>query len=272
VSAALTNESRWRLLNGPLVYVLAQVVISPILQMKQYIPEIQEELRKGGYPRFQEDQIQDVIFGPQPQTRMSLRWTFLDAGGHNSVVISNNFIVLETSAYQTFEKFAEDLGKVLSVVNKFAQISLVERIGLRYVNLIRPNQNELLDDYLYSGLLGLPNNREGTKRLISQYESRDQSDIGGEIIVRLLQATGKGFLPPDLEVNHLTFSIRDPHQENELKGILDIDHFLIAQSEFNSKRLVESIWQLHKWTKQAFEISVTPSALKAWGKEDIKLN
>jgi uncharacterized protein (TIGR04255 family) len=268
----LNDESRWRLRKGPLVYVLAQVVISPILQMRQYIPDIQEELRKSGYPRFQEDQIQDVLFSPQPQTRISSKWTFLDISGHNSVIISNNFVVLETSAYQTFEKFAENLDKVLNVVNKFAQISLVERIGLRYVNLIRPNQNESLDDYLHSGLLGLPTNREGTKRLISQYESRDQSDIGGQIIVRLLQVAGEGFLPPDLEANHLKFEIGNPIRIGETKGILDIDHFLITQSEFNSKQLVESIWQLHSWTKQAFETSVTPEALKTWGQEDIKLN
>jgi uncharacterized protein (TIGR04255 family) len=272
MGAVSSDKSRWRLRKAPLVYVLGQVVISPVLQMKEYIPKIQEELRKRGYPRFQENQIQDVIFGPQPQARVSSRWIFLSTNNQESVIISNEFIALETSAYDTFEKFVEELINVVEIVHRIVKIALVERIGLRYVNLIQPNQNEAFDDYIYSGLLGLPENGTGINRLISQYELRDQSDSGGQLIVRFIQTKGVGFLPPDLEASHLSFKPEFQSNSGVTKGILDIDHLLMSQVDFNSSELSKTMWELHKWTKQAFETAITDEALKRWGKEDIKLN
>jgi uncharacterized protein (TIGR04255 family) len=269
---ALPAEPRWRLREAPLVYVLGQVVISPVLQMKEYIPKIQEELRKHGYPRFQENQIQDVIFGPQPQARVSSRWIFLNANSQESVIISNEFIALETSAYDTFEKFAKELVSVIEIVHKIVSIALIERTGLRYVNLIQPKQQETFGDYIYSGLLGLPENKTGANRLISQYELRDQSDIGGQLIVRFIQTKGAGFLPPDLEANHLNFKPEFQLNSSLTKGLLDIDHLVMSQMQFNPIDLSKTMWKLHRWTKQAFETSVVSKALEKWGREDINLN
>lgn len=264
------NEARWRLRESPLVYVLAQVVISPVMLMSEYIPKIQEELRKNGFPRFQENQIQEIalIQQQQVQTRTSTRWIFLSADGQEAIVVSNGFIVLETSNYATFENFLGKLRLATEIIDSAVDISLAERLGLRYVDLIQPKSDETFSDYLNPGLVGLPEERKGTERISHSVESRDKTNIGGQLIVRLLQSSRGGFLPPDLEAPHLTFNNKPP--ADAVTSILDIDHFINLQEEFAPAKLLEVMWQLHGFTKQTFETAVTKQALEKWGKEELE--
>ena len=264
------NEARWRLRESPLVYVLAQVVISPVMLMQGYIPKIQEDLRRNGFPRFQENQIQEItLIQPQQlQTRTSTRWIFLSADGQEAIVVSNGFIVLETSNYDTFDRFLEKLQLATEVIDSAVNLGLVERLGLRYIDLIHPKDNETFSDYLNPGLLGLPEERHGIRRTTHLVESRDQTEIGGQLIVRLLQSSRGKFLPPDLEAPHLTFNKKPP--PDAVTSTLDIDHFKDLQEEFASAKLSEVMWQLHGFTKQTFETAVTEQALEKWGKEDLE--
>ena len=51
-----------RLPGSPLIYVVAQVNISAVVAIERYVPEIQERLRKSGFPGYTNVQVPEIIF------------------------------------------------------------------------------------------------------------------------------------------------------------------------------------------------------------------
>ena len=63
--SALERSCRYvPLANQPLVLVLGQVRFSPVRQIADYIPAIQEEFRRHGFPLERAGKVQQLIFGP----------------------------------------------------------------------------------------------------------------------------------------------------------------------------------------------------------------
>ena len=127
-----------KLKTNPLVCVLGQVRISPVLQMEEFIPAIQEQLRRTDYPKFNREETEELILGPgtQPKVRSSTRWIFLNKENTAAVVLAQNFIALQVSQYTSFEIFLGALKAVLKIIGKVADISLTERLG----RCLRPYQ------------------------------------------------------------------------------------------------------------------------------------
>lgn len=255
-----------KLTRSPLVVVLAQVKISPVLQMKDYIPRIQEVLRRNDFPRFRENVVQEVLFGPEIKTGTRQRWLFSTEGQTETVVLASDFIVLECSRYTVFEKFAERLEWILEIVRKEVEVALSDRIGLRYVYLIRPSPNELMFEYLKPGLAGLPAKDLGAERLLYRLETIAKTPQG-QLVLRVLQTDDGTFLPPGIERTDLSFDIQIGAEE--LVTILDIDHFSIDERDFKPPELVGDFWKLHDYTDRAFRAAVTPHALSRWEAEEL---
>jgi uncharacterized protein (TIGR04255 family) len=64
-------------------------------------------------------------------------WQFTDESGDWTVTLTNEFVTLETRAYARFEHFLERLTWVLDVLVRTVKPTLVRRIGLRYIDEIR---------------------------------------------------------------------------------------------------------------------------------------
>ncbi len=258
------NQIRLRLKNSPLVMVLAQVRISPILKMGEYVPALQEQLRHEGYPRFRAEQVQEVDFGPQPRFTQRERWLFADKDNREAVVLAQDFVALETNRYDCFEDFSARLAKVLRIVGTAVGASLSERLGLRYVDLILPAAGETLDEYLQSKLHGLRAGELAIEKVLNRFEARGVTGVG-QLVVRLHQNESGAFLPPDLMPAELTPS--RVVEKGQIITLLDIDHFSEQSKDYDPPALVEAMWQLHEYTEKAFMSSVTPLALERWGKE-----
>lgn len=259
----LRATSYLKLHEAPLVLVLAQVVISPVLKMQDFIREIQEELRTHGFPRFLEGQVQEVLFRPNiaPVVSSSTKWTFLSKDGRDAVVVTERSIVLEASKYDDFESFAKQLQSIIEAIDKVVRIVLSERLGLRYVNLIRINDGETFNQYLHQGLLGLSHQLLDVNTMLHRCESVASTAVGN-LTIRLQQENSGTFLPPDLDAFELAFDI--DLRAGETVCILDIDHYSIKPRDFLASTIVEEMWQLHWHVEKAFKASVTPEALKAW--------
>ncbi|MCD4747822.1 MAG: TIGR04255 family protein [Thermoanaerobaculales bacterium] len=253
-----------KLRNSPLVMVLAQVRFAPVLKMADYVPAIQEKLRRNGYPRFGSQKIREIALGPQPEVRQAQRWLFANKENNESVVLSNDFIVLETSRYTVFEDFAKHLETVLGVIGEETDLSLVHRLGLRFVDLILPEDDESLDEYIKPQLHGLQADDLAVDELLNQFESRGQTREG-QLVVRLHQNNKGAFLPPDLGSTHLAFA--SSPQKDVLATLLDIDHFSEQDRDYDVPALINAMWELHVYTGKAFNSSVTDKALECWGKE-----
>lgn len=233
--------------------------------MRTYIPEIQERLRKIGYPRFSESQMQEIVLGPlsTPTANLQNKWLFGDRDLRTAIVVAADFITLETAEYDTFDVFVERMHTVLGVVGEIAQIDLAERLGLRYLDYIRPLSADKVADYLSPGLAGIAP-MDGLRDLSSRYLAQGSSEVG-RFVVRLTRATGSFELPPDLQPPDVDLSNIPGADE---WALLDVDHFTVAPRAFQPDAITEALWDLHDEVDGIFRGAVTAHALEAWGAEE----
>ncbi|NOZ79924.1 MAG: TIGR04255 family protein, partial [Acidobacteria bacterium] len=182
-----------KLRNSPLVMVLAQVRFAPVLQMAEYVPALQESLRHKGCPRFEAQTIREIVFGPQVKVKEAERWVFANAKNTEAVVLSKDFVVLETNRYTVFEDFANRLETILEILGTEVELSLAHRLGLRFVDMILPRDGEDLQEYLRPQLHGLKPQDLGVEELLNQFESRGRT-TEGQLVIRLHQNTQGAFL------------------------------------------------------------------------------
>jgi uncharacterized protein (TIGR04255 family) len=237
------------------------------MSIDKYIPEIQENLRHQGFPRYQKGQIQEVRFdlGQAPKITMAERYEFQDKEGTSGIILAPNFIALHTSKYDIGEHFEKTLKTALSITHEVVQFSLAERIGLRYVDLIRLRQGETWSEYLQPGLLGLNTSTLSVSESLSRFEFVGITDVG-KLIVRYSQSEQGIILPPDLMPNTLKHDVQ--LNPNELVSFLDLDHFSEASRDFEVSSIMETVSDLHDNLDRAFRSAVTETALQRWGKQE----
>ena len=253
-----------KLPNSPLVLVLAQARMSAVLQMETYLPSIQEELRRAGYPRFDAMVTQEIVFAPEFKMSNSPSWVFANKDKSEAVVVSPSFVSLMTNRYDTFDAFSERFKLALQTVAQMADVELAERLGLRYVDLVRLQPGEQWADYLAPGLLGPPTEvLQDPAAYTLRFDGRGRTGIG-ELVTRVLRLSG-AFLPPDLVPTELEFDVQ--LAPDEVVTIIDTDHFAAAPREFDPDALIDEAWLLHDKIDQAFRAAVTPTALERWGAE-----
>lgn len=255
-----------KLNQSPLAMVLAQVKFAPVLQIQKYIPELQEILRKKNYPHFVEEQVQEFVFAVGntnlPPVQNSSRWIFGSSDWKNTVVLSQDFVVIETSEYDKFEKFSAEFLKILKIVKETVSLTRSERIGLRYVNLIRseqPNDSQL---FLRQELRGLgKTDIEGASGMQGSCVSHAVTPHG-RLMIRAVHIDDGSHIPPELTSTKLKFAYKPV--KGEQVSILDIDHNGEFAGDFEVDGIISKLSELHDFSDNAFLASVTPDALKAW--------
>jgi uncharacterized protein (TIGR04255 family) len=261
-----------KLANAPLVHVLAQVRYAPVLTISKSIPVIQEKLKGIGFPRFEKGEVQSVVFkhDSAPQVDRSERWDFLSRDKTVGVVLTPSFVLLQTTAYDTFHKFAETLLKVFEIVASEVQIDIVERLGIRYVDVVRLQENESFSDYLKPGLVGFPFSEVGDESFRNAVVATVQSaavanipDSNSTLNVKCSQVGDGTFLPPDVGPSGLKYEMS--LNPKEVVIILDFDHFKIVDDDFAPQRLVAEFDRLHQIANMAFRAALKRHAYDKWG-------
>ncbi len=259
-----------KLHQSPLVYVLAQARITPVLKMAVFVPEVQDRLRREGYPRFVEGKVQEILFDPMtgPQVEAHPRWDFQAKDRRTGIILTRTALVVQTNQYDTYEQFEAELERAIRIVGEVVQPSLIERLGLRYVDLIRPRKGESCTKYLKSGLHGLSAEELGVKKAMLRSETVGDTAIG-RLIVRCVQTMQAAPLPPDLWPATLDFStITVP--PDELVTVLDLDHYTESPREFDAASVLDTMRHLHDTLDGAFRAAVTPEAMKVWKAEEVR--
>lgn len=248
----------------PIVFVLAQVVISGLLKISQFIPDIQEGLRKIGYPRTSKASIFELTMSAEkgPSLSGSDKWIFSTKDNSAAVVINEKFIVFEVGVYKGFIKFSEDFKEVLRIFKEVTELELSERLGLRYINLVREASDTTFNDLLQPQLLGLNENSLGLMETTNFYQIRGSSSEG-IVTVNLWQTRDGSFLPPDIDPTGVTIDSRV--EAGESVRILDIDHVSRKDRDFAPELLVDALQPMHNRVETIFVASVTTQALDYWG-------
>ena len=130
----------------PLLLVLCQVRFSPVRQMERYIPAIQDEFRRTGFPIEQAGKVQQVTFGPGDSAPVELieqhRWEYRNREETWSILVTQDSVILQTTAYIRFEEFAERLKFAVDTVlaeSEQDRLGVIHRGGLRYIDVVRPS-------------------------------------------------------------------------------------------------------------------------------------
>jgi uncharacterized protein (TIGR04255 family) len=254
----------------PLVLVLCQVRFSPVRQMGQYIPAIQEDFRRNGYPLEKAGRVQELRITPAgPQVEDQERWEYRTKDETRTIFVAPNSVTLETTTYTRFEEFAEQLRFVLDTVlakTDHNTLGVVQRIGLRYVDLIRPGAGQDYRLFLKPGFHGVADEvfEKGTHRLYVQSQGRTMvGGTPGAMIVRITQSDDGTDRPPDLAVR-----ARKPNarvQKDELVTFVDMDHAVRGNFNADTSLILEYLFRLHDALIETFhEHVVTREAIESW--------
>ena len=238
--------------------------------MGEYIGAIQEDFRRHGFPIERSGKVQEFLLTASGiQTQEMARWEYRSKDEQWSVLVHQDSMVMQTTAYDRFEDFAEKLQRALDTVltkTEHDKLGVIQRIGLRYVNVIRPREGEDHRTYLREGFHGIPDAVfvPGTNRLhIESVGSTTAGPDGAKMIVRISQNDEGRELPPDLGISPPKFVKQA--QAGETVTLLDLDHFVEGTFEPNPKWVIEQAYDLHDHIIETFhEHVVTPAAIEVW--------
>jgi len=252
------------LTHPPILLALVQVRISPILQMEAFIPKIQEELRSNGFPQFKKITQGALIAAPGAPNLMQnplFFWEFASKNERRNIVVGTESIAFTVTDYSTFEDFQEGIAVALSTIHEIVTIPLVTRVGFRFVNVITAAPGKSLGAYVRPELLGLPLTDRAVQRIGngSQLVCRSGS---GFFILRSSCAERGPVLSPDVQL----FSLKTdrPSVMDEEFCVLDLDHYIERNADFNTKEVLKDLSGLHDLLENTFLTAVTKEALEEW--------
>lgn len=255
---------------NPLVLVLCQVRFSPVRKMGDYIPGIQEAFRRHGFPIERAGKIQQLTITPAGVHAVEQeRWEYRTRDEQWSVTVLQDSVVLQTTAYERFEGFAEKLEVAVKTVLEQTEqdkLGLIQRVGLRYIDLIQPRDGESYRDYLRPGFHGASDApfAKGSHRLYVESVGRtDVGDTPGTMVLRVAQ-NDQGFdLPPDLIGGAPKFQTRA--KAGELVTLVDMDHFIEGKFDPNAEWVTARAYAMHDHLIEAFhEHVVSAKAIEVW--------
>lgn len=254
----------------PLVLVLCQVRFSPVRKMADYIPAIQEEFRRHRFPIERAGKIQQLTITPAGVHAVEQeRWEYRTKDEQWSITVLQDSVVLQTTAYEKFEGFAETLEKAVRTVlekTEQNQFGLVQRVGLRYIDLVQPGEGEDYRVYLRPGFHGVADEvfRPKSHRLHVESVGRTTvGDVEGTMTVRVSQ-NDQGFdLPPDLVGGAPKHESRA--QPGELVTLVDMDHFIEGKFEPDPDWVVARAYEMHDHLIETLhDHVVTKKAVEVW--------
>lgn len=253
--------------NPPVYFTVTQVRFNTLLKLVDYLPSIQEGLRKAGFPAFSTHSsvaIQVVVQQdgqPAPQAVSREQFLFANAEQTHSFVLSNDALTFQSTDYGTYEKFSETFLKGLALVHEVVALDFTERVGLRYLDHIYPRVGDDLGKYLAPQVRGLSAHLGGTS-IHSYAESFNRL---GEVQLRVRVVIREGGLafPPDLFPQGMVLQDRFV-QATGLHAVLDTDGFVEGRLLFSLDAVSQQLAVIHDVIGTAFRATVTDHARVVW--------
>jgi uncharacterized protein (TIGR04255 family) len=254
----------------PLYLTLAQVRFNPVLQLKDFLPSIQENFRQAGFPDFIPQrfvQIQLIVQQQgQPAVPAPIQQEYFQFGNlekTHSFILDGQSLTLRTTDYGHFEEFSDRFLRGLSIVDEgVKKLAYTERVGLRYLDRVMPRAKETLDQYLVEKAIGLNSLFEG-QPVYSFSEA--MNEIGGiRLLSRVAIQKGAHFaFPPDIPPGANYIQDRFTSYVGD-SATLDNDGFVEVREAFSMDGVARHLETIHEVSGKAFKASVKPFALEVW--------
>lgn len=257
---------------APVFYTIAQARFNQLMTLEAYVPQIQERLRKSGFPDAQRGMLATINLNmntaspaegspPQLPIAQTARFIFGNMERTSGFILDQGALSFQTTEYDVFETFLADFLKGLEAVNEAVSLSYTDRLGLRYLDAVFPKSGENVGDYLSGSIMGLTGKIEDpiVHSFSETLVKRQNVNVRSRVIIQ----DGEVMFPPDLQPLTLTL----PERFKPLKGphaIIDTDGWSDSREAFNMDRIREQFDLIHTGIRKTFEASITENALKAW--------
>jgi uncharacterized protein (TIGR04255 family) len=251
----------------PVYFTVAQVRFNALLKLGDYLPSIQEAMRKAGFPDFMPRKTVVLQLAAQqgqatPPSMVSVeQFLFGNADKTHIFVLNPDSLTLQSTRYGRFEDFSAQFIKGLAIVHDIVQLDFTDRVGLRYLDHVAPRQNDTLERYVVPEARGL-SARLGGKAVHSYYEALSRV---GEVQLRsriVIQDGGLAF-PPDLTPDGMQIDGRFLEYSGH-HATLDTDGFIEGRMPFSTLAVGEQLVTIHGVISTAFKAAVTEHAFKVW--------
>jgi uncharacterized protein (TIGR04255 family) len=154
-----------KLTKAPVFYVVAQVTHSPILKLESLIPDLQERLRKDGFPGYRAHKQSVVEIRQDPSNLSDTAVDVIEETTHifasrdqtESLLINPRSVSYQTVEYGTIDSFQEKFERGISAVRDVLAPDSFTRIGLRFLDAVVPLEGADLAAYVRTQFLGLQN-------------------------------------------------------------------------------------------------------------------
>jgi uncharacterized protein (TIGR04255 family) len=269
---------RQPLKNAPIYFSIAQVRHNPVLSIRDYLPKIQESMRKAGYPDFAPALLVAFNFGAPgsgdsanakspalPTPQQVERYIFSSSNKSMGFIVEQNAFSFQSTEYGSYETFSEEFFRGLEVIHKIVGLDYSERIGLRYLDAVSaPGGEEELWSFLIPEILGLV--RTMPKSMGTVAHSFSETVIitpAGNVTARAIIRNAQLGFPADLQPLGLKIAERF-EGVNGLHAILDTDAAWQTREEFDMPMLRRRLDDLHIYAQRVFDSVVTAKAMTAW--------
>lgn len=258
--------------NAPVYFTIAQVRHNPVLRLGSYAPDIQDRMRKAGYPDFKKGVSMAFTLMAQgdnsqshnPVVEQVERLMFFSSDSTRGFIVEQNALSFHTTEYDTFDTFADEFMKGLAIVHECVMLAHTERIGLRYLDaVVPPNGEDGLQDFLAPGVLGLSSRLPGDVRVSHSFSETHIQTAGCAVLARtIIQAGPLGF---PLDLQPIGVKIADRFREiNGVHAIIDTDASIEGRHTFNLDTIKSQLKMVRQGIGLAFETIVTPLAVSTW--------
>jgi uncharacterized protein (TIGR04255 family) len=257
-----------RLTHPPIVYALCSVRFPTVGAVdEEKAVRIHSEL-KSEFPSLDSHQVVEfpTIMQGESQGSAQLRqnWFIQDREKRSGFIVESRSIAYRTTSYLDFDHFVSTAKKGIDACMRILQPALIERVGLRFVDLIESTASSPLEKYLEPALHGYRPAVPGLQLVASQQYVIGKSKQG-DLLFRLSRSRHLSALAPDLmDPTIAGLRVPDPTRESV---IVDIDHFKDnAGLDPSIDQIEQYIRTLQEPMSQIFKDAVTQLGCDEWNK------
>ncbi len=262
-----------KLSKAPVFYTVAQVLHSPILKLDALIPELQDQLRKEGFPGYSASIHTGFEVKPDPTgvsepkvtQKESVAHVFASRDSTRSIVLREQSLAYQTVEYDSMSVFESGFAKAIDVASKVLEPDFYTRIGMRLLDAVAHPDD--LTSYIRQEFLGLVSTLGDEWGADYTFCETSLTREDRRIKSRVLSRSGQLCYPSDLH----NIAPQIPERFQSIDGVhalIDSDAIFGGQSgfarEFNGAEIATHLKSLKTDLNDVFRAIVTKQALEDW--------
>jgi uncharacterized protein (TIGR04255 family) len=197
-----------------------------------------------------------------PMQRIA-RYAFGNAEGTETFTLDPNGLTFQTTEYKTFDVLMQTFLPRLDHLRATLRLSYSDRVGLRYLDAVTPQEDESLERYLIPQVFGMRGKVKGEV----QHSFTETMMIvpEGKLLSRVVMQAGPLGFPPDLQLSAASAKLNPRFAEYTGQyAIIDTDGFNDVRDGIDRSTIENKFRGLHEHVDTVFHAIVTKHAVKVW--------